>query len=707
MFTLQKNSGISNVPGSAESAQTEERYQEFPGRKHLSAVVVYHRDSQLTEADRKTVDDDRAVLARKLPKGEVPAAEFSRDGTTAHVDVGIPVRGNDLSFDETEKVTDAVDAVERTVRAGEARGGLETAVTGQAAYTSASAGVMGDANVPLFLAVLLLLVLLLACAFRGAVLWGVVLACGGFGMAVAEGVVYLLGKAAGLTYTTLSQGLLTVLALGAAVHYGLLVTARYREGLRAYEDKHAAMAHALRRAGPTALAAAGAVVVTLLCLTAADVTSTQALGPVCAVAVLCAVAVATTLLPPVLLVFGRWLLWPDVPRPAADAPSVNGLSADGPSADGPSAEGGASPRAAGLLRRRPRAVWAGCAALLGALALGLFATSTGLAADEGFSSEPQAVAGQRLLAGHAPGGTGHPVTVVTASAAADRTLAAVRDTEGVTGARKVAEHEGRALLTATPTAAPGSAAALDGVERLRDAVHAVKGARAVVGGADAVALDTREAAARDRALVAPLVLLALAVCLGLLLRAVLAALLLTGAVALTWAATLGLVTAASGPVLGFEGQDPTLALHSLLYVAVLAAGSTVFLMSRIRTEHAESAESGGSGSGLGSPEAVLRGLAATSRVTFWAGLVLAGVFGALGLIPSVPVTQTALVVALGMLLDVCLVRPLLVPALLLDAGERSWWPGGTPERTERNRVSGIPRPRSPEPAETMSGDLDV
>jgi len=72
----------------------------------------------------------------------------------------------------------------------------------------------------------------------------------------------------------------------------------------------------------------------------------------------------------------------------------------------------------------------------------------------------------------------------------------------------------------------------------------------------------------------------------------------------------------------------------------------------------------------------VRGLAATGAVITAAGIVLAGTFSVLGVLPLVTLTEIGFVVAFGVLLDTFLVRSVLVPALVLDLGWRTWWPSG-------------------------------
>jgi RND superfamily putative drug exporter len=77
---------------------------------------------------------------------------------------------------------------------------------------------------------------------------------------------------------------------------------------------------------------------------------------------------------------------------------------------------------------------------------------------------------------------------------------------------------------------------------------------------------------------------------------------------------------------------------------------------------------------LGHRRGVLRALTATGGVITSAGLVLAATFSALMITPVVLNIQLGAVVVAGVLIDTFIVRSLLVPAMTLDAGARTWWP---------------------------------
>ena len=219
-------------------------------------------------------------------------------------------------------------------------------------------------------------------------------------------------------------------------------------------------------------------------------------------------------------------------------------------------------------------------------------------------------------------------------------------------------------LQATLEGAPDSPEERAAIDRLRDSVHAVEGADAVVGGQSAQSLDLARASARDRNVVIPLVLLVVVVILGLLLRAVVAPLVLIVTVIVSFAAALGASAFAFDRLLGFEGADPSLPLLAFIFLVALGIDYNIFLMSRVREESGR----------LGTREGTLRGLAVTGGVITSAGIVLAATFSVLAVLPFVPLIQIGIVVAFGVLLDTLVVRSILVPALTLDIGPRIWWP---------------------------------
>ena len=199
---------------------------------------------------------------------------------------------------------------------------------------------------------------------------------------------------------------------------------------------------------------------------------------------------------------------------------------------------------------------------------------------------------------------------------------------------------------------------------MRAAVHAVPGAGALVGGGTAVNLDVQRASAHDRNLIIPLILIVVFVFLCLLLRALVAPLILTATVVLSFAAALGVSAFFFDHVFGFGGGDTTLPLFVFIFLVALGIDYNIFLMTRVREEAIKHDARHGA----------IIGLAATGGVITSAGFVLAGTFAVLATIPSTVLTEIGFAVAFGILLDTIVVRLLLVTALNLDVGRHMWWP---------------------------------
>jgi RND superfamily putative drug exporter len=611
----------------------------------LVAVAVYARDTGLTDADRAAVEADRAAFARYAEGGEVPPAFPSDDGQALLL--SFPLAGTDTEQEEaTGEVRDLlVDGVPD---------GLQTALTGSAGAVDDVFDAFAGMDTTLLLVTSSVVVLLLLVTYRSPILWLVPLLCVVAASQVASATVYLLAEYGGITVDFQAQSILTVLVFGVGVDYALLLIARYREELRRHADRHHAMAVALRRSYRAILASAATVAAALLCLLAAQLPATRGLGPVAAVGIAAAFVAMTTLLPTVLVLCGRWLFWPFVPRYTPDA------------VDHAQDHRGWA-WVARLVGRRPRPIWIGTAVALGALALGISNLSLGLSGEDVFTEEVGSVTGQHMIEAHYPGGTSAPAEILAGADTADPVLAAAAAVDGVASAA-VAEQsaDGRWVrIEAVLTDAPDSPAARNTVDRLRDAVHAVPGADALVGGQTAVELDTERVAQRDDRLVMPLILGAVLLILILLLRALVAPLLLMASVVLSYAAALG----AAGLIFrafDFPGLFYALPLQAYIFLVALGVDYTIFLVTRAREETGR----------IGHRPGMLRALTVTGGVITSAGVVLAATFASLSVLPLTPSVQIGIIVAVGVLLDTFLVRSLLIPALAVHIGRRFWWPGG-------------------------------
>ncbi|MGW0987254.1 MMPL family transporter [Streptomyces sp. NPDC002486] len=641
------------LPRSAESTRVLEARAAFDRAETVPAIVVWTADGQRFTAERQA-EAGRAVAALAGKPGVVgrPSPALLSDDREA-IQAVVPLKP-DLG-DELPTALDTVREAARGVPGTTVR--IAGPAASQADLSDAFAGIDGLLLGVALGAVLLILLLV----YRSVLLPFLIILGSVFALGLACAVVYALADRDVVRVDGQVQGILSILVIGAATDYALLLAARFREELALREDRSAAAVAAVRRSFGAITASAATVALGLLALLASDLTNNRALGPVGAVGIGCAVLVTLTFLPAALALLGRTAYWPS--RPKAPEESAEGS--------------GVWRRIARTVDGRPRRTWVVTALVLAVCAA--FApslSSKGVPLDEIFVNDAPSVTAQETLGAHFPGGSGNPAVVI---ADADRTAevtAAARGTEGVASAGAVSAAgrpgageplvvDGRVRVDVTLKAAADSDAAKETVERLRSEVHAVPGADALVGGYTAQQYDTQRTAARDRTVIVPIVLAVILLILMLLLRSLLVPVLLVATVGLNFLATLGVSALVFQHLLGFSGTDASVPLYGFVFLVALGVDYNIFLMSRVREEALAH----------GNRQGVLRGLTTTGGVITSAGVVLAATFAALMVIPLAFLVQIAFIVAFGVLLDTLVVRSLLVPALVIDIGPRAWWPG--------------------------------
>jgi RND superfamily putative drug exporter len=649
----QQNRAVDYLPDSADSTQVARIQDSLPGGESTDLVLVYHRDGGLTADDRRTAAEQVAEVGDAHPLTTEPRGVPSADGATLMYPVSSTGPGQD------EEARDAfVDGVREIAEGG---AGLSVEVGGPGALNTDMGKVFETIDGTLLVATLGVVTVLLILIYRSPFLWFVPLAVAGVAAAMSMAAAYGLHELFDVTITGQSGGVMTVLVLGAGTDYALLLISRHREELRRHERPYDAMRAALRGCGPAILASSGTVAAGLLCLLAADLNSSSGMGPVGVVGVLTALVAMTTLLPAVLVLLGRRVFWPLIPAFGSEPKSRRSLFA----AMGTSAA------------RRPAAVLAGGAVLLGALALGVFNLPGSLKQEDTFTEKPESISALQTLARDYPERSSQPLTVMAPTGRADAVLAEARGTAGVADAVTGRSGEGWTEISVFAEAAPQTPAETRTIETLRDTL-ADSGAH--VGGTSAQQLDLADSEARDRTVIVPLVLAAVFLILVALLRSLVAPLLLLAAVVAVWGATLGIGGLVFQPLLGFEGTDPGLGLLSFVFLVALGVDYGIFLMHRMREESVNGAE----------PEAAaLTALRTTGAVIASAGVVLAATFAVLTTLPLVGLVQLGFVIAVGVLLDTFLVRTYLVTTASVLLRRRVWWPG---------RLSKAPRPL-PAPAE--------
>lgn len=662
---VQENDNSSFLPSSAESTKALDVLVDFQDEETIPTTLVFERAGGLTPDDLSAIEELSGEVAdvEGVVDGGVGPVIESDDGTAAQVVVQVLA-------EDGEQVESAV---------GDLRVVLEDAPEGLTALVGGQGGVLGDfieafgAIDGLLLVVALSVVfLILVVVYRTPILPVVVLLSAVLSLGVASALIYALATADLLTLNGQSQGILFILAVGAATDYSLLIVARFREELRDLSSKYDAMRIAYRQALEPILASGVTVILGLLCLLLSDLASLRGLGPVGAIGVAGAMLSSLTLLPAALVLLGRWAYWPVRPRYGSEHTDTKGLWG----------------KMARLISRRARLVWSVTfAVLLTAAAFIVTLNEEQVPQTELFLTEVDSVAAQDILDAHFTADTASPVQVVVPAEEVGEVIALLSSHEGIATSEGQAApggqvpppvfpipspedptqplvEDGQAIVLATLADPADSAAAIDTVRSLRTDLDQID-PDILVGGATAINMDVRDTTDRDRALVIPVILVVIFLVLIVLLRSVVAPALLLVANVLSFGSTMGISALLFNHVFDFPASDPSTVLIAFVFLVALGIDYSIFLMTRVREESIRQ----------GTHPGILKGLSATGGVITSAGVVLAATFAALGIIPILFLAQIGFIVAFGVLLDTLVVRSLLVPALSYDVGRWIWWPG--------------------------------
>jgi putative drug exporter of the RND superfamily len=648
-----------SVPDRSDSAKADALTRQLLGSDRQTLILVVSR-SDGTALDPAAITAAHAASARvqefarrdhPLGMGDAAPMTFSADGKAAIAPVPLSADLSGLPL------SDAVTGL-RTVATTDLPSGLRAHITGGPAFGADIANAFTDANVTLLAVTASVVALLLIASYRSPVLWLAPLLVIGFADRVATAVGTAVAPLTGLSFDGATSGITSVLVFGAGTNYALLLISRYRQELSRRADHRDALGHAVRRAGPAIVASNATVVLALLTLTLASTPSTRSLGALAACGLVVAATSVLLVLPPLLALCGRRLFWPFIPDPQ----------------DGTSLNSGPWHAVAQRVARRPASVAAATIAVLAVLATGLLGVRIGLSQTEQFRVRADSVSGYNVLADHFPSGLANPTLVIGPTAQAPELEQAISATPGVVSVTEQGRSaSGLTKWSVVIDAPPSSDRAFETIAALR---HSTKPASpdALVGGADAQALDVRDAARHDRMMLIPAILAVILIVLCVLLRSALAPPILLAATILGALAALGLGGWAGMHVFGFPALDNSTPLLAFLFLAALGVDYTIFLVTRAREEAA----------GHGARDGMVRAVSATGGVITSAGIVLAAVFCVLGVLPLIVLTQLGIIVGLGILLDTFIVRTLVIPALFALIGNRIWWPTDpTRERSTR------------------------
>ncbi len=678
LSTVQENDNAAFLPDNAESTLASKITVKFSDSSNdqIPTLLVFLGDIDPKNNPAKMMQIQKyldGLGAEILPESGKPLSTYfvpgfpiqafpSEDGKAALVNIAL---SSDVAQDRIEEkptLTLVVDFLREDLKKNFESQALTTHVTGFGGIFADLFGAFGSIDSTLLTTTLLVVSLILIVVYRSPLLWILPLFTAVTALSLAGTIVYYLAKAGTIDLNGQSQGILSVLVLGAATDYALLLIARYREELHHHESRFESMRIALKGVIEPIIASGSTVIAGLLVLLLSQLSGNRGLGPVGAIGIAAAMITVLTLLPALLVVFGRWIFWPKVPKFDDVDEQLSGTWA----------------KVGKAVENNPKRIWISTAVVLTIFAGFSFTLKAdGLANTEAFTSRTDSVIGLEELGKHFPSGEGSPVEIVVRQndvAAVTNALGAITNVafvEPVVDGQKIPGAptppikvvEGKVLLNATLKVAPDSVEARNTIPTIREALHQID-KEILVGGGTAVQYDTDVASRADNRLIIPIVLLIIGLILGLLLRSIAAAALLLLTVVLSFMATLGVCQLVFENVFGFAGADASFPLFAFIFLVALGIDYNIFLMTRVREEAMK----------IGTRKGVVKGLTVTGGVITSAGIVLAATFAVLGVLPLVFLAELGFAVAFGVLLDTIIVRSLLVPALVHVIGPKIWWP---------------------------------
>jgi putative drug exporter of the RND superfamily len=650
------------LPSEYESVQAIELGENaFPQQTTSTALIVVKRsDGQpLTPADEaKATQVAQDLKARNIPRTSgyltgPPAVAPDRSIQIINVGLEADTPDDPALLDAIRELRAALGpALEASGLTAGVAGDVASFVDNEATFNSAFA-IVGVATIVLIIGLILLIFRSPIAALLPVVVIGVV-------YTVSTQLIAAVGKLFDLNVSQDLQTILLIVLFGIGTDYILFLLFRYRERLRAGDDKRTAMVVAVQRVGEVIASAAAAVIVAFLVLLLASLGFFGSLGPALAIAVGVMLITSLTLIPAVVSLLGRFVFWPS--KAWQRQPT-----------------GTLSHRLGNAVGRRPALVAAVSGGLLVAMATGCFWYKANYDFSAGFPQDTESArAASDLQRGFAAGAlapTEAYLTTTDGSALTDQQIAsfaaAAAEAPGVGQAqppeRGTDPSVARVALLLDENPVSNEAITLVRTD-LRDALHAAAppGTRAVVGGTTAIFADINTANNRDLSVILPTAALLIGLILALLLRSLVAPIYLVIAVLLNFAATLG---ASVYLFQGIQGEPGvTFQLPIILYLFVVAIGTdyNILMIARLREEAREGNEP---------REAAAIGVEHAGPTVGAAGLILAGTFAVLLLAPISFLQQMGFAVALGIVLSAFVMSMFFVPALTALCGHAAWWPG--------------------------------
>lgn len=664
--------------------------EEFSDDAGVPLLLVWHRDHGLEDTDYEDIQafykelDDAPVSEQSFipPFQDAPVEALEGSASEDGAALITPVFFDEAaSTDELQealdqlatKVTDQFDTdlLDSDIKDSN----LHVRFSGPVGIQTDAVSLFSNADITLLIATVLLVFGLLIVLYRSPILAVVPLVAVG----IAYGIISpLLGFFAAKDWIVVDGqaiSIMTVLLFGAGTDYCLFLISRYRDELRQEENKYIALKKAMSGTGGAIMMSSMTTVIGLLSLALAYYASYERFAIPFSLAIFIMGIAALTLLPAILALLGRVAFIPFIPRPEKMIQEIEQKKGKKMRRPKPSHRFGK--KLGKVVTGKPWTIIILSVIVLGSLAAFVPKMQFTYGLLDSFPEDMPSREGFTLISDHYPPGEIAPISVMVDTDGEEVSLKeALEDhtyVEEVTDAEDGNENEDFQKWEVTLSIDPYATEAVESIPQLQaiakngleDAGISNAENNVWLSGETATLYDTEEITSRDQAVIIPVLLVIIAVLLVAYLKSIVAMTYLLATVLLSYLSALGLGWIVLHHVFGVVEIQGLIPLYAFVFLVVLGEDYNIFLVSSIWRKRKE----------MPLKQAIADSVGETGSVISSAGLILAGTFSVLAILPLQVLVHFGTITAIGILLDTFIVRPLLVPAITTVLGRFAFWPG--------------------------------
>lgn len=662
-----QNAGLPDDALSIVADQQIEKH--FPEDGGMPLFPVIHKADGLTEDEIRTFTEALASIETDIEYGKIEMppikdidlnhlqAFFGEDEQTFFVPLTLPanLEGSELHT----LIQEMKDKV-----APKIADDIELSWTGPAAIASDAVELFSRADIVLLLSTIGIILVLLLVIYRSPLLTLIPLVAAAIVYAVVDRVIGLTASLGWFTMESQALSIMTILLFAVVTDYSLLIFSRYREELKRHESVNDAMRETMKHVKEPIFFSGSTIVLGVATLFFMVYAPYRNFAPAFVIAAAVMLIGGLTLLPALFAVIGRKAFWPVIPKYGEETKEKTTVWG----------------RVAIVVTKHPMFFKIPITLLLALGAWNVTNMKESYDLIDSFPEDLSSRIGYERLGESFSSGSLAPGTLLITSKEAlqpealEKAIENLNDQEGVEQVSPVGDplsaNQKSAKLQIIFEGNPYGEKAFDTVLDLREDGQqfiedaGIKDAQLYIAGETAKNTDLRDIDKRDTQLVMILMTVLITLMLGFQTRSVIAPIYMMGTILLSYAATLGASLVLFKLTLGLEAISYRIPLYTFVFLIALGVDYSIMLMARIREElKTHSFE-----------EAVQRGLEKTGGVISSAGLILAATFLVLATMPLYELKLFGMIMALGILIDTFIVRPLLIPAILMKLGKWSFWP---------------------------------